>query len=99
MSHRLAAVRTGLWGKKLADAKALLAVLPPPCADVGVEGCAELLLRIQVRRSCNIQENLSVRTNLKQHTELCLPLRLHQSQQLERTACREMSMSAAAGAI
>jgi hypothetical protein len=47
MTHRHAIVKDGKFASLLRDAKELLALLPPPCADAGAEGIAELLLRIK----------------------------------------------------
>jgi len=47
MTHRHVLVKDGKFASLLRDAKELLALLPPPCADAGADGIAELLLRIK----------------------------------------------------
>jgi hypothetical protein len=47
MTHRHAMVKDGKFASLLRDAKELMVLLPPPCADAGAEGIAELLLRIK----------------------------------------------------
>lgn len=47
LTHRLATLRSSMLASVSTDAQLLIPLLPFPCADVGVKGLTELLLRIK----------------------------------------------------